>query len=526
MKSVSQPISSPDSTPGNDGGSTTPSADAGVSGVQFTSSTNQRDGGSNLPRNDTVQSRDDMSTVTTVVDGQSGAGEKGGLGGLMSLGKDDANSPFLVQFGYNDPQDPRNFATWRKWQIALFCMTLELWANVISSIYAFGVPFVAEEFGVSTTAARVAAAVYLFGFALGPVFLAPASEDLGRYPILGITFFVLGLTQIACALAPNLAVLIIFRFIGGFCGAATFNTIGTVSDMWNADDQGWAVNCFALFAEVGATVGPVFGGYLVMDLHWRWIFGVAGIVCGFLLIPFLLFVPETRAGVLLARRAKKLRKETGDDRYFAMHERIRSQHTASALAREMVIRPIYMLFTEPIVTWFAIFDGVNYAVIYIFLEAYPLIFTEYGFNEGQQGLAFIGITIGFGIGFCLYAVQERWYDRAGKRRSSGEPSPEDRLLWGMPGGLLFPISLFFFAWTSFPPVPWIVPILAGGLFGISSHILFLVASDYVGEYSINRFLLSLARSPLCLSPDTGSIYSSCILYDLRRLSSRSPVAAA
>lgn len=43
-------------------------------------------------------------------------------------------------------------------------------------------------------------------------------------------------------------------------------------------------------------------------------------VGGILFIPYILFVPETRQGVLLARRAKKLRKETGNNDYFAAHE--------------------------------------------------------------------------------------------------------------------------------------------------------------------------------------------------------------
>ncbi|EPQ31590.1 uncharacterized protein PFL1_00923 [Pseudozyma flocculosa PF-1] len=443
----------------------------------------QRSKGASLAWNDTAHTDDNdrLSTATTVVERQTD--KEQGLAGLLG-GNADENDPFLVEFEYNDAQDPNNFASWRKWQITFVTLFLELWANVISSSYAFGASDIAAELGIGNVAARIPAAVYLFGFALGPVVLAPASEDYGRYPVIGGSFLLVALCQIPCGVGSHLSLLIVFRFLAGFFAAATFNSIGTISDMWNPDEQGWAVNCFAVFAEVGAALGPVFSGYLVLNLGWRWIFGVNGIVAGFLLVPFLLFVPETRQGVLLASRAKRLRESTGDDRYYAMHEKIRSQHTASALFREMVARPIVMLFTEPIVASFAVFDGVNYAVIYIFLEAYPLVFADYGFNQGEQGLAFIGIIVGFLIGFALYAVQEKWYARAGRRRSSGEPSPEDRILWGLPGGVLFPVSLLFFAWTSFPPVPWIVPVIAGAIFGISSHILFLVVSDYtVASYS-------------------------------------------
>lgn len=404
---------------------------------------------------------------------------------IQQTEEDPDDDPFLVNFEHNDPQDPRVFPTWRKIQILVVTMLLEFWVNVISSIYSFGAHDVAVEFGIGAVASRIPAALFLFGFAVGPVFAAPLSEDYGRVPVMIVGLVILALLQIGCALANNLATLIVLRFLGGCFGAVAFNSIGTVSDLWDADNQGWGVNTFALAAEGGATVGPIIGAFIVQDAGWRWTFGVSGIVLAFLLALFILTVPETRAGVILSRRAKKLRKTHDDPRYYASHDKARSQHTVKDLFKETVGRPLYMLFTEPIVFWTALFDSLNYALIYIFLEAYPLIFTQYDFNMGQQGLAFIGVLLGFMIAYALFALQLKWYAYAGNKRPGGVPTPEDRLLWGIPGGVLFPISLFFFAWTSFPPVPWIVPIIAGALFGVSSHVIFLIVSDYtVASYSI------------------------------------------
>lgn len=268
---------------------------------------------------------------------------------------DQDDDPFLVNFEYNDPKDPRSFPTWRKIQILIVTMLLEFWVNVISSIYSFGALQVAEQFGVSDVASRVPAAVFLFGFAIGPVFAAPLSEDYGRIPVMIIGLVILSLLQIGCALATNLATLIVLRFIGGCFGAVAFNSIGTVADLWDSENQGWGVNTFALSAEGGATVGPIIGAFVVQDAGWRWTFGVSGIVLAFLLALFVLTVPETRAGVILAKRAKKLRRE--DARYHTSHEKVRSQRTAKELLKETVGRPLFMLFTEPIVFWFTLFDA-------------------------------------------------------------------------------------------------------------------------------------------------------------------------
>lgn len=76
-----------------------------------------------------------------------------------------------------------------------------------------------------------------------------------------------------------------------------------------------------------------------------------------MLIIWVLTVPETRAGVLLARRAAKKRKETGDEKWWAEHEKMRNDKDWKELLRETLLRPAWMLFTEPIVFWFALFDG-------------------------------------------------------------------------------------------------------------------------------------------------------------------------
>ena len=274
----------------------------------------------------------------------------------------------------------------------------------------------------------------------------------------------LALLQIPCALTPNIAGLIIARFFGGVFAASTFNSIGMVSDMWEPEAQGWGVNTCALAAETGAGLAPVFAGYLYVNAGWRWVFGVCGIMAGFLLVVFLLTVPETRAGVLLERRAKKLRKETGDSRWYTAHARAIEAHSLNSFLKEVLIRPLYMLFTEPIVASFAAFaafDGYvshpyfsmamlvadlalypqNYAFVYLALEAIPLVYAEFGFSVGEQGLPFLAILLGFFIGFLLFPWQAYLYKRAEQKSPTGEASPEALLLWGIPIAILFPISM-------------------------------------------------------------------------------------
>ena len=49
---------------------------------------------------------------------------------------------------------------------------------------------------------------------------------------------------------------------------------------------------------------------------------------------------------------------------------------------------------------------------------------------------------------------------------SGKTKPEGRLQPAMIGVVLLPISLFWFAWSTYPQVHWIVSLLGGAIYGL------------------------------------------------------------
>ena len=85
---------------------------------------------------------------------------------------------------------------------------------------------------------------------------------------------------------------------------------------------------------------------------------MSGIVGAGLLVPYILYVPETRAGPILARRARHLRKTTGNTELYAAHEAF-GHRSMREIAEETLLRPLQMLFREPIVYVLAIWDGLN-----------------------------------------------------------------------------------------------------------------------------------------------------------------------
>jgi len=119
-------------------------------------------------------------------------------------------------------------------------------------------------------------------------------------------------------------------------------------------------------------------------------------------------------------------------------------------------------------------------LVYIFNEAFPLVFGEggHGFNGGEQGLTFLGLCIGSIVGALLHPLQERYYLRK-VRENDGKGVPEARLWLARFGAFLLPISLFWFAWTSYASVHWVVPIIASAFFGLGIYIVILAILNYV-----------------------------------------------
>jgi DHA1 family multidrug resistance protein-like MFS transporter len=77
-----------------------------------------------------------------------------------------------------------------------------------------------------------------------------------------------------------------------------------------------------------------------------------------LLVLFVLVVPETRGGVILAREARKQRK-AGNPHAWAVHDKM-GRRGFEQIARETLLRPLAMLLFEPVVSLFALYDGLNY----------------------------------------------------------------------------------------------------------------------------------------------------------------------
>lgn len=91
--------------------------------------------------------------------------------------------------------------------------------------YSSGKEQLTSSFDVSSEIGTLGLSMYILGFAVGPLMLAPLSEYFGRNPVYMLSWLLLVIFQIPLALAPNIATVIACRLLQGFFGSAPL-TVG------------------------------------------------------------------------------------------------------------------------------------------------------------------------------------------------------------------------------------------------------------------------------------------------------------
>jgi DHA1 family multidrug resistance protein-like MFS transporter len=103
---------------------------------------------------------------------------------------------------------------------------------------------------------------------------------------------------------------------------------------------------------------------------------------------------------------------------------------------------------------------------------------------------YIGLIIGVLSGCGIVIAFEPRYNRKLKA-NNGIPVPEQRLIPMMIGAILFPIGLFWFAWTgNYPSINWAAPAVSGILTGAGILTIFLQALNYL----VDAYLMVAASS--------------------------------
>lgn len=367
---------------------------------------------------------------------------------------------------------------------------------MVSTVFAPGVPQVEEEFHSNSSAiSSFMVSVYVMGSALGPLCLTPITEVTGRLPITHMANVLFMISAIVCATSVNMPMLIISRFFMGVASSVPVTVGGGfVADLMPMEKRGTAMTVWTVGPLMGFVSGPIFGGYIVETIGWRWtvwieVFLVSSMLSFSSLFPLVLivyqgavvvvasfiFLRETYAPKILERKALRLQKATGR-RHKTDYEQDKSM---TRLMWNSVTRPVIFLFRSPIVLVVSLYSAVTYSYMYTLFTTFTDVFEEvYDFSPGQAGLGYLGLGLGFVVGQVTVGY---FSDRHLKKQAAihGKMKPEHRLPPLVLGCCLIPVGLFWYGWAAEYKVHWFVTIAGTFFVGLGIYYVHLVTQVYL-----------------------------------------------
>ncbi|KAK1673929.1 major facilitator superfamily domain-containing protein [Colletotrichum godetiae] len=315
--------------------------------------------------------------------------------------------------GQNDPEHPLNWLDKKKGLNIVILSLLSVVTPLGTSMFAPGIPLIMKIFhDDSSITATFLLSIYVLGFALGPLLVAPISELYGRRYLYIFGNILFTVFTIGTALSNSIGMLLAFRLLMGLSGVVPLTIgSGSIADMMPPEKRGRAVPIWALGSLLGPCVGPVAGGYFIRAAGWRWVFWLISILAG-------TFIPVSILG-LRETKASRLRKKT------------RNQDIRSRL-EDLLVATFTFVYTE-----------------------------HYGFDEGSSGLSFLPGGIGMVIGVIGFGQLTDLIVKRTKARGLAH-KPEDRLkpIMTVPCALALPFGLFLYGWTVQNEIHWIVPIFS------------------------------------------------------------------
>lgn len=408
--------------------------------------------------------------------------------------------PELITWGFNNPEDPRNWRTSKKVYVVVFVSLYTLISPMSSSILSPAMSDLAKEFNItSSTVQALVISIHILAWAVGPLVIAPLSEDdrLGRKTVLSISCWLSLAFNFGCALSKNTTQILVFRFVSGLFSATPLNVSpAVVSDLFDAKNRNISLAGVFLIPFVGPSIAPIIGGFVVQAKGWRWVLYTLCIINAAIALLGTLFYVETYTPALLKKKAQQLRQKTGNMNLHTIYEISNGETTLEKL-KGTVSRPLMLLFTHPMIIGLGSFMAFIYGFLYLMIVTFPSVFGKtYGFSQSTTGLMYSSLGIGFVLGviFWTYTLG-KVYNKL-TEKNGGVPQPEFRLPCLFVTAIIIPIGLLWYGWSAQKKIHWIMPCIGSGIFAFGLVCVFQTLQAYLIDMNPRFAASSIAAAAI------------------------------
>jgi multidrug resistance protein len=344
------------------------------------------------------------------------------------------------------------------------------------------------DLNASPTVINLSVAFYMLAMSIFPLWWSSFSEIYGRRSIYILSFALFVVFSIASAVSTDIAMLIVFRLMGGGASASVQAVgAGTIADIWEPRERGTAMGIFYLGPLMGPLLAPIIGGALAQAFGWASTMWCLAIYGGILLILLLFCLPET-----LPKRKPAASSPQADQAQGSSSLALKKTASSVSVHAKKTAKFMQKIFLEPLqvllylrhppvaitVYYAAITFGSLFALNISVQQAFSI--PPYDFSQMIVGLLYIPSAVGYILASVLGG---RWIDRimarearrAGRYDDNGKLIylPEDRMrenAWI--AGTVYPASLIFWGWTIDAGIYWLVPCVGLFTFGAGAMLVF------------------------------------------------------
>ena len=156
-------------------------------------------------------------------------------------------------------------------------------------------PFITEYFKISVALTQMTVAVNFLGFCLSSIFYGPLSDAYGRRKIMLYGNAIMALGACGCALADNIELLLLSRFIQGI-GASTSAVVAftMVADAYTVERSAKIISIMNSLITIFTSTAPIAGGFVNELFGWRGNYTIIALISVISWILLYYFLPETQ----------------------------------------------------------------------------------------------------------------------------------------------------------------------------------------------------------------------------------------
>ncbi|WP_307831748.1 multidrug effflux MFS transporter [Prauserella cavernicola] len=228
-------------------------------------------------------------------------------------------------------------------------------------MYLPALPAIGEDLGASSSTVQLTLTGTLLGLGLGQLLVGPLSDAVGRrLPLVAGTLLHIA-ASVLCLIAPNIAVLGVFRTLQGVgAAAAMVVALAVVRDLFSGNAAATVLSRLMLVMGAAPILAPTLGGAILLTGSWRGVFGALAVL-----------------GVLLLVVA-----------VFALKETLPAEHRRPREVRP-VLRTYRMLLTDREFVVLALVAALGMSALFSYISGSSFVLQEqFGLNQQEFALVF------------------------------------------------------------------------------------------------------------------------------------------